>query len=116
MSKVINQTKTFQIRAVATPADSEMFLDVPAHVYANDSNWVPPLRSDIAKQLAPTNPFFEYGKLQAFIALEEGEKNSQAVGRIVAAVNQRLIEREGQNVGLFGFLNAFQSWRSPNLS
>lgn len=103
MSKVLNQAATFQIRAVTTPADSELFLDVPAHVYANDSNWVPPLRSDIAKQFAPTNPFFEYGKLQAFIALEEGEKKTQAVGRIVAAVNQRLIEREGQNVGLFGF-------------
>jgi hypothetical protein len=103
VSKVLSQTATFQIRAVTTPADSELFLDVPAYVYANDSNWVPPLRSDIAKQLTPTNPFFEYGKLQAFIALEEGEKNSQAVGRVVAAVNQRLIEREGQNVGLFGF-------------
>jgi hypothetical protein len=103
VSKVLSQTATFQIRAVTTPADSELFLDVPAYVYANDSNWVPPLRSDIAKQLAPTNPFFEYGKLQAFIALQEGEKQPQAVGRIVAAVNQRLIEREGQNVGLFGF-------------
>jgi hypothetical protein len=45
------------IRAVSTSADQEMFLDVPARVYANDSNWVPPLRSDVAKQLAPTNPF-----------------------------------------------------------
>ncbi|AFZ18268.1 hypothetical protein [Allocoleopsis franciscana] len=103
MSKVLSQTATFQIRAVTSPADSELFLDVPAHVYANDPNWIAPLRSDIAKQFAPTNPFFEYGKLQAFIALEEGEKKTQAVGRIVAAVNQRLIEREGQNVGLFGF-------------
>lgn len=103
MSKVLSQTAMFQIRAVTAPADTELFLDVPAHVYANDSNWIAPLRSDIAKQLAPTNPFFEYGKLQAFIALEEGEKKTQAVGRIVAAVNQRLIEREGQNVGLFGF-------------
>lgn len=103
MSKVLSQTATFQIRAVTSPADSELFLDVPAYVYANDPNWIAPLRSDIAKQFAPTNPFFEYGKLQAFIALEEGEKKTQAVGRIVAAVNQRLIEREGQNVGLFGF-------------
>jgi hypothetical protein len=67
---------------------------VPARVYADDPYWVPPLRSDIAKQFAPTNPFFQYGKLQQFIALEQGAKNPQAVGRIVAAVNQRLIERE----------------------
>ena len=108
---MLNQTATFQIRAVTTPADNEMFLDVPARVYANDPNWVPPLSSDVAKQFAPTNPFLQYGRLQQFIALSQVEsgqadvkiRNSIPVGRIVAAVNQRLIEREGKNVGLFGF-------------
>lgn len=100
---MLESTATFQIRAVTTPADNELFLDVPARVYANDANWVPPLRSDIAKQFAPTNPFFQYGKLQQFIAVDESKKKPQALGRIVAAVNQRLIEREGQSVGLFGF-------------
>ncbi|HEY9798606.1 MAG TPA: hypothetical protein V6D30_23430 [Leptolyngbyaceae cyanobacterium] len=100
---MLESITAIEIRAVTTPADNEMFLDVPARVYADDSNWVPPLRSDVAKQFAPNNPFLQYGKLQQFIALEEGAKTPQAVGRIVAAVNQRLIEREGQNVGLFGF-------------
>lgn len=104
-----------------------MFLDVPAQVYANDSHWVPPLHSDVAKQFAPTNPFFQYGKLQQFIALSprgSGDSDSNIqdssyaestpkarpkiqnptpVGRIVAAVNERLIAREGINVGLIGF-------------
>lgn len=80
-----------------------MFLDVPARIYANDPHWVPPLRSDVAKQFAPTNPFFKYGKLQQFIALSDSTDQPQAVGRIAAAVNQRLIERESQRVGLFGF-------------
>lgn len=79
-----------------------MFLDVPAQVYANDPYWVPPIRSSIAKQFALSNPFFQYGKLQQFIALDQ-TKVPQAVGRIVAAVNQRLIDREDQNVGLIGF-------------
>jgi hypothetical protein len=100
---VLKQTAAIQIRAVTTPADRELFLDVPARVYANDPHWVPPLRSDVAKQFAPTNPFFEYGKLQQFIALDQGAKTPQAVGRIVAAVNQRLIAGEDQKVGLFGF-------------
>jgi hypothetical protein len=120
---VLKPTATIQIQAVTTPAQSELFLDVPARVYANDPNWVPPLRSDVAKQFAPSNPFFEYGKLQQFIALEQGRNQPQALGRIVAAVNQRLIEREGKTVGLFGFfecvpdfaiaqalLNAAQEW------
>lgn len=102
--------RTIQIRAVTTPEEMELFLDVPARVYANDPNWVPPLRSDVAKQFAPSNPFFGYGKLQQFLAFLEIEqapssasKKSIAVGRIVAAVNQRLIKREGKNIGLFGF-------------
>lgn len=96
-------TKTsIQIRTVTTPADKELFLDVPARVYANDPHWVPPIRSSIAKQFEPGNPFFQYGKLQQFIALSE-ESSPQPLGRIVAAVNQRLNEREGKNIGLFGF-------------
>jgi hypothetical protein len=105
---VLEKTTTSEIRAVTTPADSEMFLDVPDLVYANDPNWVPPLRSSIAKQFAPSNPFFQYGKLQQFIALSNEAKGSQAIGRIVAAVNQRLIDRESLNIGLIVFLSAFQ--------
>ena len=100
----------FQIQAVTTPAEQEMFLDVPALVYAKDPHWVPPLRSSIAKQFAPSNPFFQYGKLQQFIAVET---NSQAVGRIVAAVNDRLIDRENQNVGLFGFFECVSDLAMP---
>ncbi len=105
---MINQTK-FEIRTVTTPAEKEMFLDVPARVYGNDPNWVPPLRSSISKQFQPTNPFFQYGKLQQFIAVSQANK-SQAVGRIVAAVNQRLIDREGKNIGLIGFFECIQDF------
>jgi GNAT superfamily N-acetyltransferase len=109
---VLKRSTNFQIRAVTTPADSEMFLDVPARVYADDPNWVPPLRSDLAKEFAPSNPFFKYGKLQQFIALDSYEANAPAVGRIVAAVNQRLIEREGQNVGIFGYFECVKDFEA----
>ena len=92
------------IRAVSNPAENERFLDVPARVYANASHWVAPIRSSVAKHFAPSNPFFEYGKLQQFIALSQEEKGDQAVGRIVAATNERLITQESQNVGLIGFV------------
>jgi len=105
---VLEETANFQIRAVTTSADREMFLDVPERVYANDPNWVPPIRSSIAKQFAPSNPFFEYGKLQQFIAISQGTNRAEAVGRIVAAVNNRLIDREGNKVGLFGFFECLE--------
>ena len=101
---------SIQIRAVNTSAEAEMFLDVPARVYTNDDNWVSPLRSDVAKQFAPNNPFLEYGKFQQFIAIEQEGKKTKAVGRIVAAVNQRLIEREGINIGLFGFFECIEDF------
>jgi hypothetical protein len=90
----------FRIQPVSTAADLDPFLDVPWRVYGNDPHWVPPIRSDIAKQLAPEHGFRSYGTLQAFVLLTEG---GEAIGRIVAIVNRRLIEREGQNVGLLGY-------------
>lgn len=100
------QTLSFRVIPVSTPAEQALFLDVPAIVYADDPHWVAPLRSDIAKQFAPTNPFLQYGKLQQFIALPEAPSQPSSppvLGRIVAAVNQRLIDREGMQIGLFGF-------------
>jgi hypothetical protein len=128
-SSAIQGAIAIQIIPVTTAAKQEWFLDVPAVVYANDPNWVPPLRSSIAKQLAPTNPFFQYGRLQQFIAVGSGARSQESgvqselkispketlreqnlklktpplLGRIVAAVNDRLIDREGQKVGLFGY-------------
>ncbi|XPM52347.1 MAG: hypothetical protein EDM05_000420 (plasmid) [Leptolyngbya sp. IPPAS B-1204] len=55
-----------EIRAVNTPEDADRFLDLPNRVYTNDPNWVPPLRSSVAKTFAADNPFFEYGRLQRF--------------------------------------------------
>jgi hypothetical protein len=94
------------VRSVKTPEEMALFLDLPKTIYANDPNWVPPIRSSVAKQFAPDNPFLQYGKLEPFLAW----RGDRVVGRIVAAVNQRLIEREGQNVGLFGFFECIEDF------
>ncbi|MDJ0619849.1 MAG: hypothetical protein QNJ63_24425 [Calothrix sp. MO_192.B10] len=96
----------FQITAVSTELDKQAFLDIPEKVYQNDPNWVPPIRSSIAKQLLPDNPFSEYGQFQQFIAVESG--SGKPLGRIVAAINQRLIEQEGKNIGLFGYFESVE--------
>ncbi|PPS45573.1 hypothetical protein [Chroococcidiopsis sp. TS-821] len=100
---MLTQSTNFQIRAVTTPKEQELFLNLPAKLYGSDPNWVPPIRSSIAKEFTSEYPFSQYGKLQQFVALSQDVNNPQPVGRIVAAVNQRLIEREGDNVGLFGY-------------
>jgi hypothetical protein len=109
-SSVASLSNTFAIRPVTTPQEQEMFLDVPWRVYADDPNWVPPLRSSIAKEFKPDNPFFQYGRLQQFIAMRPGEKGEEVIGRVVAAVNDRLIEKEGQKVGLFGYFECIEDF------
>ncbi|MEM6502119.1 MAG: hypothetical protein AAF685_09810 [Cyanobacteria bacterium P01_C01_bin.89] len=87
------------IQPVGSDDDLQQFLDVPQKIYGGDPNWVPPLRSDVAKQLGADGAFRAYGKLQGFIA----KRGDALVGRIVASVNQRLVEREESAIGLFGY-------------
>lgn len=101
---------SIQIQAVNSPTDNQLFLDVPARIYANNPYWVSPLHSDVAKHFAPSNPFLNYGKLQQFIAYDINTKKPEAVGRIVAAVNQRLIDKEAEKVGLFGFFECIDNF------
>jgi hypothetical protein len=109
---MVIQVESFQISPVTTDAQKEMFLDVPFKVYKNNPNWVPPITSSIAKQLAlKENPFLEYGEFQQFIALSQ---NGEALGRIVAIINRRLIESEGKNVGLFGYFECVEDFEVAN--
>jgi len=89
-----------RVRPVTTCQDAKLFLDLPYTVYAADAHWVPPLRTSVAKQFGASNPFFRHGRLQRFIAVTA---DNQAAGRVVAAVDDRLIKREGRPIGLFGF-------------
>ena len=89
----------FQVIAVTTGAQQNQFLDLPWRVYAHDPHWVAPIRAEVAQKFAPTNPFFTYGRLQQWLAVRQGT----AIGRIVAAVNDRLVAKENHKVGLFGF-------------
>ncbi|MEM9266396.1 MAG: hypothetical protein AAGA46_12795 [Cyanobacteria bacterium P01_F01_bin.13] len=96
---------TFSIKLVNSPKGQADFIAVPAYVYRNDPYWVAPIESSTAKQFSEENSFFEYGRLQQFIAYQ----SKQPVGRVVAAVNDRLIEREDNPVGLMGFFECIDN-------
>ena len=100
--------QNFQIKAVTTATEREIFLDLPIKIYKNDPNWVQPLRSSIVKQLAPDNHFLTYGQFQQFLAISNS--NQQPLGRIIAAINHRLIEKENQQVGLFGYFECVEDF------
>ncbi len=106
---MVTQVQNFQVSAVTTDAQREIFLNVPFKVYKNNPYWVAPISSSIAKQLAQqNNPFHEYGEFQQFIAVSQ--KNSEPLGRIVAIINRRLIESEGKNIGLFGYFECVEDF------
>ncbi|MGK7925818.1 MAG: hypothetical protein AB4290_11320 [Spirulina sp.] len=96
----------FQIKPVNTSTERKIFLDVPEIVYRNDPHWVTPLRESIAKQLGEGNSFAQYGELQAFIALSN--PSGEPLGRIVAAINRRLLDREEKKVGLVGYFECVE--------
>ena len=100
------QPLDFQVLAVTSAAEQKIFLDVPITVYAHDRNWVSPLRSDVAKKFDANNPFFQYGRLQQFVAV----RDAKPIGRIVAAVNDRLVDREGKKIGIFGFFECIEDF------
>ena len=95
----------FSIKLVANVNDRAAFLAVPAYVYRNNPHWIAPLESSVAQQFSDENAFFQYGHLAQFVAWQ----GDQPVGRVVAAVNKRLIEQEGRSVGLMGFFECIHN-------
>lgn len=98
---------SIHIQKVATSPDMERFLAVPRKIYKNDPHWVEPLHHTITGQLATNNSFQTYGEHQPFIAQSH---QGELLGRIVVAVNQRLIAKENRPIGLFGYFECINDF------
>lgn len=84
------------IRPVASKSDLKAFVDLPYRLYANDSNWVPPLKDEVYGLLTPgKNPWFEHGRMQLFVA----EAGGHCVGRISAHIDD-LAQMRSTDIGL----------------
>lgn len=90
------------IEPVATKRQRQQFLEFPWTLYRGDPNWIPPLR-DNQRELTgfSKNPFYEYNRVQTFLASRDGE----VVGRIAAILNQGHIDRYQDRRGFFGFFD-----------
>lgn len=85
---------------VQSKADLKAFIDLPWKIYGHDPQWVPPLKSELAKVLdKKKHPFHQHAESAYFIA----RKNGEVVGRITAQVNQLANEFQGTKIGNFGF-------------
>jgi hypothetical protein len=96
------------IHPVTTNTARKAFVDLPYRLYAQDANWVPPLKSEVYSLLTPgKNPWFEHGEAQLFLA----QKDGRTIGRISAhidhlALTQPVEQGMGPGTGFWGFFEA----------
>lgn len=96
------------IRPVLTKADRKAFIDLPFRLYANDRNWVPPLKDEVSGLMTPgKNPWFEHGEAEFFLA----ERKGVVVGRISAHIDQLALQQPveqgmGPGCGNWGMFEA----------
>ena len=96
------------IRPVLTPADRTRFVDFAYRHYADDPNWVPPLRGEAIGLLDPKkNAFFGHADVQLML----GERDGVVVGRISAHLDTLALalpieQGMGPGTGFWGFMDA----------
>ena len=99
---------TLTIRPVETKRDRKAFIDLPFRLYRDDSNWIPPLKSEALGLITPEkNGWFSHAKAQLFLAEEDG----RVVGRISAHIDTLALTMPpeqgfGPGVGQWGLMGA----------
>lgn len=97
-----------RVTPVGSKASMKEFIDLPYRLYADDPNWVPPLRDEVIGLVTPgKNPWFEHGEAQFFVA----RRADRVVGRISAhidhiALTQPVEQGMGPGTGFWGLLEA----------
>jgi GNAT superfamily N-acetyltransferase len=90
-----------EVRPVESWRDVRAFVDLPFRLHASSDRWVPPLRLERMLFLnRRVNAYFEHASAQLFLA----RRGSRVVGRISAQIDRAFNEHQGNDWGMFGFL------------
>lgn len=96
-----------EIKEVVNPAMLKKFIKLPWEIYKNDSNWVPPLISEIKKKLdTRINPFFKHSNVSCFLAY----RDDRIVGRVVSIVDYNHNSFHREKTGFFGMFECFEDY------
>ncbi|PZU58446.1 MAG: N-acetyltransferase [Sphingobium sp.] len=96
------------VTPVSGKADLKAFVELPWIIYADDPNWVAPLKAEAHALVTPgKNPFFSHAEAQYFLARRDGE----ITGRISAHIDQLALtispeQGMGPGTGNFGLFDA----------
>ncbi len=90
------------VKIITVEGGSELkdFIDLPWKIYTKYPNWVPPLKKEVRRMLAPgRHPFWEFSECILFLA----RRGSETVGRIAGIVDRHYNECHGEKMGIWGF-------------
>ncbi|MDI6401574.1 hypothetical protein QLX67_06165 [Balneolaceae bacterium ANBcel3] len=91
---------------LSSPEEMKRFLEFPYTHYADDPNWVPPLKMQQKDLLdKDKNPFFNNADAAFFLAYHNGKP----AGRIAAIHNRAYNESNKVNYGFFGFFECIDN-------
>ncbi len=88
-----------KIEQISNKKELDEFIRFPWKVYQGNSNWVPPLVSEMKFVLGDKNPFFKHAEAAYFLA----RRDREVVGRIAAIVDRNHINIHKEQAGFFGF-------------
>ncbi len=89
-----------EVVRVASQADLRTFIDLPWAIYPRDSNWVPPLKSEVRHLLdTARHPFWKFAERELFIARRDG----RPIGRIAAIIDPNSNRFHEERAAAFGF-------------
>ncbi|MBK5265517.1 MAG: N-acetyltransferase [Alphaproteobacteria bacterium] len=104
----MTQERAVTIHPVSGKADLKAFVDLPWTIYADDPNWVPPLKNEVYGLITPgKNPWFEHGEAQYFLS----RRGTEVTGRISAHIDHLALAMSpeqgmGPGTGNWGLLEA----------
>ena len=90
-----------EVSPVRSRRDRREFIELPYRLHANAEQWVPPLRLERRAYLnRRLNPWFKHGEAELLLARRDG----RVVGRISAQIDHNFNAYQGNDWGMFGFL------------
>ncbi len=90
-----------EVKPVRSRRDRRAFIELPFRLHANAEHWIPPLRIERRLFLSRRfNKWFNHAEAELFLAWREG----RAVGRISAQIDRNFNDYQGNDWGMFGFV------------